>query len=443
MHPPFSLYKSVVDGFVTDEFIERINSGLNRKDGFSTCTALFSSVDTPREAILNRCRERSDKNLSKNTFRRLCWLPPLRCREMFTIGNLSLALLWHIYRSLPPQVLADEKVIYKLGKISVTLPTLTDKLPRTGSTLGQEKERHTSITAKAFPPDKKSSVSSIFSACEQIAELSETFRGLGAQIAQAGNFDALIIPLSDIDLCLPEQAVSLLFAVRNFICSDTISVVIAADADVLSNFLISIYDNSLTHKQSGVTLSTLFDDRVYLPSPNLEKLIQVIDNKLNKKEINLIIHTIASSGILSRMSNPTIVHRGFNRYNSYIDNLLHKNSLDDHTIGLLLFLFGTIDPETLKTLAILPDLQQLINTLRTNFNNVPLSESGEISREEPVVHNGPEKTESSSAGEVFPERYRTLLLKNNNLLANMLIALPDRISDTTIARWIIDVAPFT
>lgn len=443
MRPPFSLYKSAVDGFVTDDFIERIVAGINRKELFSTCTALFSPVDTPREAMLNRCRERSDRNLERSDLRRLCWLPPLRCREMFTIGNLSLALLWHIYRSLPPQVLADEKVMYKLGKISVTLPTLTDKLPRTGSTLGLEKSRHVSITAKAFPPDKKSSVSSIFSACEQINDLSETFRSLGNQIAQAGNFDALVVPISDIDLCLPEQAVSLLFAIRNFMCSDAISMVIAADPDILSNFLISIYDNSLTVKQSSVTLTTLFDDRVYLPTPNLEKLMEVIDNNLNTKQVARIIRQIASSGILSRMTTPTMIHRGFNRYKYFIDNLLHDIIPDEHTVGLLLFLFGIIDPETLQTLAILPDLQQLINTIRTNFTLHPSVDSGEISTDEPEERTIPEVSEHADSNEYFPERYRSLMVKNSNLLTNVLLALPPAVSDSTISRWIVDAAPFT
>ena len=441
MRDQLSLYKTVVEGFVNDSFIERIISGINKKEGFSNCTAIFSPVDTPREAILNRCRDRSDKNLQNGNRRRLCWLPPFHCWEMFTIGNLSLALLWHIYRSLPQQVLADEKVIYKLGKISVTLPALTDKLPRTGSTLGQEHDRHTSITTKAFPPDKKSSVSSIFSACEQIVELSDTFHSLGTQIAQAGNFDALVVPVLDIDLCLPEQAVSLLFAIRNFICSDSISIVIAADGDILSRFLISIYDNSLTLKQGIVTLSTLFDDRIYLPSPNIEKLIQVIDNSLNKDETDYIISVIATSGILSRMSNPTMVNRGFNRFNSFIDNSLGKFSRDDYAVGLLLFLFGIFDPETVTTLAIFPDLQQVITTLRVNFNNYP-ADSGTASTEEPVATKRFNLNQSETYSDVFPAKYRELFLKNSNLFTNILLAIPPAMSDAAIAKWIIDIAPF-
>lgn len=443
MRAPFSLYKSVVDGFVTDDFLERIVSGINKKEGFSSCTALFTPVDTPREAMLNRCHDRSDKYLHNSDRRRLCWIPPFRCWDMFTIGNLSLALLWHIYRSLPAQVLADEKVIYKLGKISVTLPALTDKLPRTGSTLGQDHDRHTSITNKAFPPDKKSSVSSIFSACEQIAELSETFRSMGSQIAQAGNFDALVVPLLDIDLCLPEQAVSLLFAIRNFICSDTISIIIAADSEVLSRFLISIYDNALTPKQSLVTLSTLFDDRIYLPSPNLHQLIQVIDNSITIKEIDHVIRIITQSGILSRMSNPSMIHRGFHRFNSFINNSLQKMTLDDYTIGLQLFLFGAIDPETLQTLAILPDLQQIINIIRTSYAREYPFDSGEITTEAPGNETFSKITGNTTPPDDFPVKYRNLLIKNSNLFTSILVALPPAIADATITRWIIEIAPFT
>ena len=116
-------------------------------------------------------------------------------------------------------------------------------------------------------------------------------------------------------------------------------------------------------------------------------------------------------------------------------------SVDDYIIGLLLFLYGTIDPETLQTLAILPDLQQLINTIRSNFNT-SIHSSCDVSSNEPLPENGL-KTVDITPSDKFPERYRTLMLKNNNMLTNILNALPNGISDATIARWIIDAAPFT
>ena len=175
MKTPFSLYRSEIDGFINNSCIDRIVTGFCRKDCYSTLTALYTPVNTPRDAIISRCRDRYEKVESTPENRKLLWIPPFRAWEMLTIGNLSLALLWHIYRSLPQEVLAEEKIIYKLGRISVTLPALTDGLHKWGNNYSLDPERHTSIMNKALPPDRKSSVSSIFSACEQISELSEKF----------------------------------------------------------------------------------------------------------------------------------------------------------------------------------------------------------------------------------------------------------------------------
>jgi hypothetical protein len=442
MTSAFSLYRSELDGYSNDSFVDRIITGLGRKSRYATLTALFCPADAPRSAILNRCRDRAATFTDNDKMRKLFWIPPFRSWDMLTIGNLSLALLWHIYRSLPQEVLADEKIIYKLGKISVTLPALTDGLRQTGTNYALDSERYTSIMNKAFPADRKSSVSSIFSACEQITELSETFRSIGSQIGSIGKFDSLVVPVVDIDLCLPEQAISLLFAIRNFICCESISFIIATDRDILSNFIISLYNNSLTSKQGLKTLLAFFDDWVYLPPPSLVKMIQCIDIKLNTKEKEYIISTISKSGILNHFSDPALIDRGFNRFNSFINNSLERYSTDEYAFASLLFLYNTLYIDSLQTLALLPDLKQIIHTIR---HQSEIQETSSANTNRPITSTTPFSNLSAKRKNLkknLPHGLKVLLEKNNNLLIDIFSIIPELLSDTMIARLIVKIVPY-
>ena len=418
MSSPLFLYQSATDEYLNEDFTDRLVAGFTKKDRFSTLTALFAPVSAPRSAIINRCREKVTSDTPDASHRKLFWIEPFRAWDMFSIGNLSLALLWHMYRSLPQGIVADEKIIYKLGKISVTLPALTDGLRKNGSGYSHTADRHTSITTKAFPADRKSSVSSIFSACEQIAELSETFRSIGTQIASSGGFDAMVIPIVDIDQCLPEQAISLLFAIRNFICCDSISFIVAVDNGIMSRFLISLYDNALTLEQSNSTLLSLFDDWAYLPSPSLKKMIQHIDNKLVEKECEYILTKLNDSDILTGFSDFTLLHHGFNRFNSFKNQTLQKYNIEELTVGLLLFLTGALEAATLRCLALKPDLEQVIDATRLKGN------SGTA---------GPSVSASPAANrDITDSRY----------LPGVLLTVPASITGATIARWIERIVPF-
>jgi hypothetical protein len=416
MSTPFSLYKSATDEYINDEFIERIYSGFSRKDQYSALTAFFAPIGAPRSAIINRCRERAGRDSSNSEARKLFWIEPFHAWEMFSIGNLSLALLWHIHRSLPREVISDEKIIYKLGKISVTLPALTDGLKKTGTGYGYDPDRHTSISSKAYPADRKSSVSSIFSACEQITELSEAFRSIGAQIAASGHFDAMVIPIIDIDQCLPEQAVSLLFAIRNYICCDSISFLVAAEEEILTNYFISIYDNALTYSKANSTLHTLFDDWVLLPVPSLGKMVQNIDKTLDTKNCDYIINKIAESGILAGLSDYIRMHNSFYRFNLFKNHALQQHSLEETTLCLLLFLAGGVEGAHLKSLALRPDLEQTIASIRSEKN--PNHRS--------LEHGG---TTAS-------------LIPMGTFLPGVIKTAASSLSDSSVAQWLVRIVPF-
>jgi hypothetical protein len=359
---------------------------------------------------------------------------------MLTIGNLSLALLWHIYRSLPQQVLADEKIIYKLGKISVTLPALTDGLHKIGNTHSLDPERHTTISNKALPPDRKSSVSSIFSACEQITELSETFKSIGKQIVTAGNFDLLVVPIVDIDICFPEQAISLLFAIRNFICSESIAFVIAAEQETMKNYIISLYNKALSQKQGDKILLSLFDDWVYLPPPQIEKIIQTIDIKLNTTETEQVIATIKKSGVLLIISDFACIHRGFKRFNSFIINLLDHLSVDEYTLLIILFLYGTYRPTLLRKISLHSDLNNFLSSLRhvqTNEDHSLASSDEQINYSHiPVAfrfnHNRIKNVSQTDLTSVNETIELTSLFSN----------VSSAISNSQIAYWLEKIIPF-
>lgn len=433
MPTPFSLCRPEVEAYINSSFVERVASGITRPRGYSSLMAVFSPPDAPRKAILNRCREHtvSTRKKKKRNVRKLFWLPSFNCWDMSTIGNLSLALLWHVYRTLPPEMFADEKIIYKLGKISVTLPGLTNGFQRAGAGSRSDSERYASIGEKAFPSDKKSSVSSIFSACEQITELSEQFRSIGEKISATGGFDSLVLPVIDIDMCLPEQAVSLLFAIRTFICSERIAVIIAADREILINYLISLYDKSLTQNQGQSLLLSFFDDWVYLPSPSIEKQLQFIDLELTTEEKHRCLNVISKSGFLLRFSDPVAVRHCFHRFNSFLNNTIKKYSTDEYAALLLLFFLGTVRPESLRMLALLPDLERFLKTIRrnSNFRSKGKARDGRV----PAAARDDKGTVA---------HYDRLASEDRDLIGSVVSALPKELAEPAIAKLIATAVSF-
>lgn len=437
----FSLCRSEAENYVNDTFLQRVVTALHSSKHIPSLYALYCTPDVPREAIVNRCAELSKKYRQTDS-RTLFWIPAFRSWDISTIGNLSLALLWHIYRSLPQEILADEKIIYKLGKISVTLPSLTDGLHKAGGTYHYDFERHTTISTKAFPGEKKSSVSSIFSACEQITELAETFHSLSQHIGSAGGFDALVVPVNDIDLCLPEQAISLLFAIRTYICSESISVVLLSDREVLKNYLISLYDNSLSEKQSYRMLQSLFDDWAYLPVPDVKKLAQSIDIPLVAEEKEEIIKRIIESGIITVFSDPSILHNVFNRFNIFIINELKTYSKIEYTIILLLVFLKTGNEKCFMKLTAQPVLEHLIEDIRgkKKYQHTKAKSDSRMSDGTDKTSFSIKKNESKNFN--CGKTDGIFSGEEQILLHNAFSMIPSSVSDKQIAGWIAKVAPF-
>ncbi len=440
MTADFSIYRLETDAYINDEFVDRLVMKVCKKNNFSTFTMLFSPVDAPRRAIMNRCRDYAKKNDNMPTSRKTFWLPTFCCCNMLTIGEISRALLWHIYRSLPAEAHTDEKIMYNLGKISVMLPSVSDFLIKKANNCNLSPDLSASITGKALPADRKSPVSSIFSACEQIAELPEMFLGLGRRIGEIGGFDTLVVPVIDVDMCLPEQAISLLFTIRNFFCNETTAFIIGADCNILSCFLASVLNNSISVDQSRTMLYSIIDDWQYLPSPVLTKILQNIDRPLNMKERHYIISIVNRSGLLSRFSDPLHIYGCLRRYNGFISDMRDKCSLDEYALFFLLFLTGGCRPDLLSSLAALPDLKRFIKTFREKSKNSNFSERKRIKTSKASLRFPSITTDASD--ENYPPVYGNFDESSLQLLASFFFATPPTLTDANIAKWIVRIIPF-
>lgn len=432
MSPEIAHFSSDQNYAITQPLLDRIAAGIVRKQNFTSNIALFVPPEAPRTQILNQCRERVQAVENELDRRKTFWIAPFRCWDMLTIGNLSIALLWHIYRNFPNEVLRDEKTMYALGKISVALPVLADGIHKMGTGYNHDQKLPTAIVKSTLPPDRKSSISSLFSACEQIAELSEAFERFGHRIGEIIKVDTIVIPLIDIDLCLPEQAVSLLFAIRNFICCDLFTIVVVTDKDILNNYISTVYGNSLTATQSFNIVQTLFDDWVTIPPSSLLTILQSIDSKLNTREIESISHTLMQSGILHRFKHVSQFNYAISRHNCFINNTLtsSKHSVEEYRLSILLFLFGALSPNVFHQLATNPYLEQIISFV-LEPSTKPVSDK-------------PQQRATIKRSYTIPvKNFQELMASQGGTLFTALVsALSRTTSAKQIAHWVTIVAPF-
>lgn len=432
MSPEIGLFSADQNYAIKQPLLNRIAAGIVRKQNFTSNIALFVPPEAPRIQILNQCREHIQSIDNNSDTRKSFWIAPFRCWDMLTIGNLSIALLWHIYRNFPDAVLRDEKTMYALGKISVALPVLADGIHKMGPGYNYDQKRPAAIVKSMLPPDRKSSISSLFSACEQIAELSEAFERFGHRIGEILKVDTIVIPIIDIDLCLPEQAVSLLFAIRNFICCDLFTTVIITEKDILTNYIATVYGNSLTAAQSFTIVQTLFDDWVTIPPSSLLTILQSIDSKLTTREIESISQTLMQSGVLHRFEHVSQFNYAINRHKLFINNTLtsSKHSVEEFRLSLLLFLFGALSPDVYHQLATSPYLEQYIAlVLEPSTKTVPSK-----------LHQGA----AAKKGFIIPVEILQMFMasQGGTLFTALISALPRSTSTKQIAQWITTIAPF-
>lgn len=436
-----SLFRPQPDGFENHPFLYRIAASIDSKENPVDIVACFSPVNAPRNAIINRCRDVISKRSLAGRHRKLHILAPFCASSFMSIGNLSVALVWHLYKSLPESVKTDEKVIYRLGKISVSLPSLSDIFSPILSRTKSETEQCQSVSGAIFSPENKSSVSSTFSVCEQIQDLSNSFGELGSIISTLGDFDAVVIPVLDADLCQPHQSVALLYTLKNIICSEHIACIFLSDKNLLKNAIGKAFNSSRDDFDAEAILYSYFDDWVTTPAPSLKLVMQNALCTLTEPEREDTMYLLTASGILPLLPDPQSLEQSMNRFfkfTSYSSAPLNRN---EYGTVALLFLLSTITPEKLSTLSQLPDLSGFISKARA-MARANLLSSPNAFRTHPDDRTSLLPGTKKEGASDFPITYFELLYKGDKSMSLFFANVPQNLNDQRLADLICQIVPF-
>lgn len=434
-----SLFRPQPDGFENHPFLYRIAASIDSKEDPADIIACFCPVNAPRNTIINRCRDIISKRSLSGHHRKLLVLSNFCASSFMSIGNLSVALVWHMYKSLPEKVKTDEKVIYRIGKISVSLPSLSDIFSPILSRTKSDTEQNQSVSGAIFSPEIKSSVSSTFSVCEQIQDLSSSFGELGNIIATIGEFDAVVIPVLDADLCQPHQSVALLYTLKNIICSERISCIFLSDKNLLKNAIGSTFKCSRKTTDTEAILCSYFDDWVTAPVPPLKLIMQNALSTLTETELEDTMNLIKVSGILPLLPETHSLEQSMNRLFKFTRHSLAPLNRNEHGTVALLFLLSTISPDRLFTLSQLPDLPGFISKARSmaRTNRLPGPNISRSPDDHTALLPGTKKE-----GLDLPITYFELLYKDDKSISLFFANVPQSLSDQRLAELMFQIVPF-
>jgi len=334
-------------GPVVQTIVERLLD-LSR-DG--TLMALFAPWGSGRSSMLNLC------GISAETYRkgalgkkRALWLKVFDAWHMESIGNLPVSLLWHIHRCIPENIAHDEKVMFRLGRLSMALTAvgynMGGKLSGPGTTV-MNSAKSLEIVSKVLPPEKKSQVSSVFSACEQITEITSELSAIGQSICKSYGCDSVVVPIDDIDRCNPDLAISMLFTLRNLMQSKYFSFLITLDKSIMARFLNSVYAHPYSEKDAVDLVVRSFDETVELPVPFLDNSLSgLIERCADKTATQLFIRSARARNMTSLSSNAKTFMRGMAWFTEIVTKEGKKGELP---VESLLAWFGWCMLETSHT----------------------------------------------------------------------------------------------
>jgi hypothetical protein len=358
---PVELLKE--DLFNVEQVAKRVTKGFEKREYYSTISAIFAPQGSGRSSILNICHSYASHNTDAS-LRSVSWMPVFEAWKMTSIGNLLIALLWHIHRNLPEIVQKDEKIIFKLGRISVAIAALNGTAAQIQGIC--DDPRHLELISKSLPPERKSQVSSVFSACEQIEGLSEEFMMLGEMICQMCNCDTIVTPVDDLDRCMPSQAVPFLIALKTMMANKFFSFVLTMEQNILVQYVKSSYGSMFTDEQARNFVYKLFDDWVTLPSPRLNKLLENVsypDPDAGLEFVSLVMN----SGLYAVSVKPSSMLRACRRFESFLYDVKvpFKPASTDYLGWFGWFLVGAETPELITQFASMPDVIDLFKSLRS------------------------------------------------------------------------------
>jgi energy-coupling factor transporter ATP-binding protein EcfA2 len=423
------------DDFDSLKIVRRVVFSISRKFQSSSMVAVFGTRGSGRTSLINMCRNFSEHNSPTVDHKIAMWFKPFEAWRLAGMGNLTQALLWHIHKSLPEIAAKDEKVLYKLGRISVALSTLIGTIQPSGITqlANSDSVRNFDLISKSLSPDRKSAISSQFSACEQIDELSELFSSLGKHLCGLCGCNVLVVPIDDLDRCTPVEAMQLLFALRTMITGESFSFVIAADKFILSKFCNYGYGSMFSEKQAQDSLLSFFNDWVYLPSPPLMSVLKKVDFPLSVRDE--FFNELKTNGLpdIFPMSSPVI--QGCKRFELFIYN---ETSRLDCTAGdycgwLGWFLISEIQPGV---------IQEIIQSERPEEFFKPITD---LNPEKKPVNLPEEKIDISARISIGQRKARKNSSGNssyNDILIRFKHCMETRMGPTVLILKLREIYPF-
>jgi predicted KAP-like P-loop ATPase len=338
------------DDFGSLRIVRRVVFSISRKFQSSSMVGVFGARGSGRTSLMNMCKNFAELNPLSVEHKISMWLKPFESWRLAGMGNLTQALLWHIHKNLPDIAAKDEKVLCKLGRISVALSTLTGNSQTSGftQTSSLESVRNFDLISKSVSPERKSSVSSQFSACELIDELSELFSSLGKQLCSLCGCNVFVVPIDDLDRCTPDEAMQLLFALRIMITGESLSFVVAADKNILSKFCNYVYGSMFTDAQAQESLLSFFNDWVHLPSPLLLSVMKKVDFPLSIRDE--FFRELETTGLTQIFPINSPVIQGCKRFELFIYNetVNTEVTVSDYCAWLGWFLISEIQPELIE-----------------------------------------------------------------------------------------------
>ena len=204
------------------------------------------------------------------------WLPPFETWRFERAGQLELAVLWHIRKSLPKNVQRRKTLVAALGRLAAATTLAAANV--TSSAVAGVRVVSEAVDAlravdDSFASDGLVSSSPTLQMCELVERVAMEFDAVGKAICKGQTYDRVVVPIDDMDRCSPEAATRLLFSLKHLLVSDRFLFVVAVDRVALARFLTLFYGMTLDEEDSQWFLEKLFDDWVELPTPEFNRML--------------------------------------------------------------------------------------------------------------------------------------------------------------------------
>jgi hypothetical protein len=294
---------------------------------------LFAPWGCGKTTALNFCHEIHSNDLanfggSAGTDKSL-WLPRFETWQYENVEDLTVAMLWHIQRSLASDKVMRGKptvtsVLSKLKNVATTVAVAGAKMG-TKAFMGVDAVE---LAQEAFNPGGESdqsplTMSSPYLQCELQESVATQLAQVGEELLKDGEFDMIVVPVDDMDRCSPENGVRLLFALKHLLKSEHFRFLVAVDREGLARFLSYHYGKAMSVIEATWFLEKVFDDWVELPPPLTGEMMQSIarGSYLGDTDGGQTVRELEQAGYIALATNPRRLVRVLQRF----QRVVHSN----------------------------------------------------------------------------------------------------------------------